>query len=370
LTQKGTRKKVVLLTDGVFPHYMGGMPKIARHLSINLPKTGIDLTVIHCVEAGQELISNDRFNRETFPDAEYRLDSICIHYPKRKSYPGHYVVESKAYAERIHNALKGKWDQFDFIYAKGFTGYSLMKSKKSGESISTIVTQLHGLEMFQPTFDLKSKLQSFLLRPIAKYCLQNSDLVFSYDGFIKQKHIELGVDSRRIMSQFGCVPEERWRGDYTPTTGIKKFIFIARNERRKGIPELHRAFEDILEMSFELHIIGPIPDEHRISNKKVIYYEQVESQEVYFSILKACDVLILPSISEGFPTVVLEGMSQGLATIAFNVGAVSAVVNNENGWLIEPTELELASTLKKVIQSSTHKIDKRKQNRPKHYCHD
>ncbi|MBK7816242.1 MAG: glycosyltransferase [Sphingobacteriaceae bacterium] len=38
--------------------------------------------------------------------------------------------------------------------------------------------------------------------------------------------------------------------------------------------------------------------------------------------MRACDVLICPSFSEGFPNVILEAMSNGLAVAATNVGAV------------------------------------------------
>ena len=39
--------------------------------------------------------------------------------------------------------------------------------------------------------------------------------------------------------------------------------------------------------------------------------------------LDECDVLLLPSLSEGMPTVVLEAMARGLKIIGTDVGAMS-----------------------------------------------
>ena len=47
-----------------------------------------------------------------------------------------------------------------------------------------------------------------------------------------------------------------------------------------------------------------------------------------------------PSYSEGMPNVIMEAMSRGLAIIATDVGAVSKLVDEENGWLINPRGLE------------------------------
>lgn len=63
-----------------------------------------------------------------------------------------------------------------------------------------------------------------------------------------------------------------------------------------------------------------------------------------------CDVLVCPSYSEGMPTVIMEGMSSGLAIISTDVGAVNQQVSNQNGWLLsEPTiDLIYASILEAI----------------------
>ena len=49
--------KILLITDGVQPYRKGGMPRLAFHLSRNLPLVGANLTVLHCVPEGEKMIS-------------------------------------------------------------------------------------------------------------------------------------------------------------------------------------------------------------------------------------------------------------------------------------------------------------------------
>jgi glycosyltransferase involved in cell wall biosynthesis len=60
--------------------------------------------------------------------------------------------------------------------------------------------------------------------------------------------------------------------------------------------------------------------------------------------------LIVPSHSEGMPNVILEGMSRGLVPIASNVGAVGELINESNGFLIEPNKIEaIQGAIEKVL---------------------
>jgi glycosyltransferase involved in cell wall biosynthesis len=36
------------------------------------------------------------------------------------------------------------------------------------------------------------------------------------------------------------------------------------------------------------------------------------------------------------PNVIMEGMARGLAVLTTDVGAISSVVNQDNGWFVKP----------------------------------
>jgi len=53
------------------------------------------------------------------------------------------------------------------------------------------------------------------------------------------------------------------------------------------------------------------------------------------------DVLVLPSLTEGLPRVIIEAMAVGLPVIATDVGSVKELVKNgENGFLVRPRDVE------------------------------
>lgn len=118
-------------------------------------------------------------------------------------------------------------------------------------------------------------------------------------------------------------------------SGRRRFVFIGRHERRKGVPELIRAIASLEPGMAEFHFIGPIPASLRFIRPDVFYHGPIHDSEVIKQRLDACDVLICPSFAEGMPTVVLEAMARGLAIIATDVGATASWVDHGNGILLK-----------------------------------
>ena len=68
------------------------------------------------------------------------------------------------------------------------------------------------------------------------------------------------------------------------------------------------------------------------------------------SYLRLADIVVLPSLSEGAPNVLLEAMLAGRAIIASDVGAVSETIEHEvSGIVVEPGSVEeLAGALRRL----------------------
>lgn len=70
----------------------------------------------------------------------------------------------------------------------------------------------------------------------------------------------------------------------------------------------------------------------------------------------ACDVLALPSLSEGFPNVILEAFAHRLPVIASDVGGVGEiVVEGENGLLVGPGDVVGLS--KAILRAASGELD-------------
>jgi glycosyltransferase involved in cell wall biosynthesis len=76
------------------------------------------------------------------------------------------------------------------------------------------------------------------------------------------------------------------------------------------------------------------------------------------SIIDKADILIISSLSEGMPLVLVEAMEFGKPLIATNVGGIPEIIKNSyNGILVEPNALELYSAIKKLITDENLRND-------------
>jgi glycosyltransferase involved in cell wall biosynthesis len=191
----------------------------------------------------------------------------------------------------------------------------------------------------------------------------HADVVFSYGGKISSLIESLGVDHKKIIEiPTGIDPAWIVRALPERSNNEIQFCFIGRNERRKGIHELHEAIKKMPESGFQFHFIGPIPSSTQLKRGYVKYHGALRGAEQIQAILDQCQVLVTPSHSEGMPNVIMEGMARGLAIVATPVGAVESVVDETNGWLIEPGNVNsLTQTLSTIIEMKTEEIQHKQQ---------
>lgn len=119
----------------------------------------------------------------------------------------------------------------------------------------------------------------------------------------------------------------------------------------------------------KLHLLGDGPLRQEMENlvtldglqSSVAFYGWVANPLDY--IAKA-DVLVLPSIIEGLPGVLLEAMFCKTIVVANNVGGISEIIQpNETGFLAERgDEREFASLMKKAIDLNTNAITNKAYN--------
>ncbi len=122
--------------------------------------------------------------------------------------------------------------------------------------------------------------------------------------------------------------------------------FVGRLTRDKGLPELFRAFVRILrvEPSARLLLVGWFDASEdalgralrrRILNHNQVYCTGMVSDTAPY--YRAMDVLVLPTLREGFPNAVLEAAATGIPVITTEcTGARDSVVPEVTGLLIPP----------------------------------
>ena len=124
--------------------------------------------------------------------------------------------------------------------------------------------------------------------------------------------------------------------------GLKHILHIGSFTKEKNHFELIRIFEKLVQEDPQvvLDLIGEGP-----LFKKVVDYakEKKINHKINFiggvdnpvSYLKYANVIVLPSLIEGLPGVLLEAMYGKVPVIAYNVGGVGEIVSSDSGSLIE-----------------------------------
>jgi len=333
--------KIAVLSDGIYPFVIGGMQKHSYYLVKYLLRNRIEVDLYHYI-LKRNLSIEKVFSKE---ERKY-LRVYEIKFPRYPRFPGHYLLASFVYSKRISRKLKRN-DPVDFIYAKGFTGWHVLieKSKKGG--FPKLGVNFHGLNMFQGSRSFSfSKL---LFRPVVKYCLQRADVVFSYGGKITEILLKIGIDPKNIIEVPAGIENDWVFLAERKRETVRSFIYVGRYERLKGVEEIHRVIP-ALSHEFEFMFVGDVPDRLKISLNNVHYLGAINSEEKLKEVLRKGDILVCPSYSEGMRNVILEAMASGLAVIATDVGAISELVDRDNGWLIEAGNvLKLEEAMKEGI---------------------
>lgn len=209
--------------------------------------------------------------------------------------------------------------------------------------------------------DSKHHIAYRLLGPIFDQVIAVSDEVREY--CLRKDNLA----SRKVMTIYNGLELEKINA-FSTAPGLRRSLGIhesapliatvANIRRVKGIDVLVEAAGRVLEAIPEATflIIGrkSEPDYHQELIEQITARGLEgnikflgESANV-FSLLKACDVFLLPSRSEGFSNALIEAMACGLPSVATLVGGnAEAIEDGKNGYLIKSGDAELAA--KRVV---------------------
>ncbi len=355
--------KISLLTNGIYPYVLGGMQKHSYNLAKYFAKYGVYVDLYHCVEYNKPII--DDLNCFSKEESKF-ITNICFNFDKPYSFPGHYIVRSYNYSKKIYKAFLKKKD-VDFVYAQGFTGW-FYALKKKDYNLPPIAVNFHGLEMYQKAASPKEWLKQQIFKPPVKKIIKLTNINYSLGGKITSILKKLAPD-QNVIERPNAVTDDWLIEPYgEQKSKIKKFVFMGRYVRHKGIQELSKVLKSLTSIyNFEFNFIGPIPDKNKIVSKNILYHGVIEDKDgnsnKIKNILRNSDCLICPSYSEGMPTVILEAMASGCCIIASDVGAVRCIVDKNNGWLISPGNIdELHQSILEVINSDEKTLRQKKVN--------
>ena len=120
-----------------------------------------------------------------------------------------------------------------------------------------------------------------------------------------------------------------------------RVMFAGQQSLRKGIRYILQALEQMYDKTIELHCFGHGSKETEKDfaeykgESKVVQHGTV-SQEILSEEFNSSDLLVLPSLEEGYGLVVIQALACGLpCLVSEQVGAKDALVEGTNGMVVK-----------------------------------
>ena len=174
-----------------------------------------------------------------------------------------------------------------------------------------------------------------------------ADLIVVNSDFAKETFTQAGVDGRKIFSiPTGCpAVSESKNGQKSPGTNRPLiFIYVGALSLRKGVPYLLKAWRAIKPgKSAELWLVGGDELPARFFEEKLEGVKRMGrlSGPSLEKIYRQADVLVLPTLLEGFAHVIVEALAFGLAVITTKEsGSGPLVIPGQNGFIVEAGNAE------------------------------
>lgn len=331
--------RIAILSDGMWPLKIGGMQMHTYQMVRYLLRRGIQVDLYHPMIPSLEA----HFYTEHFTEQEKKLlEIIKVEWPVTLYFPGHYLFRSYQYSKKIAEHLATRVKSYDLIYIQGFSGWLLATSNFFKQRINVpLIVNFHGLEMFQLPVSRMQSFQFLFFRHFVRSIMRGADAVQSLGGRLTEIIAEAGIDRERIFCCSNGV-EESWLREEPLTLAKNKnsFLFIGRYEKRKGLKRLIEAVSDLDNTSagVQLTIIGPVPERVARNSDIVTFLGAISDRRRIMEEIDRHNFLIMPSLSEGMPTVALEAMARGCIVVGTEVGALNAIMEHSNSIVIESAD--------------------------------
>ncbi|MEP6714674.1 MAG: glycosyltransferase family 4 protein [Terriglobia bacterium] len=206
--------------------------------------------------------------------------------------------------------------------------------------------------------DLKMRVYNQLDR----WSLRKPDRLVTVSEAFKRQLVAQGVDSSRISILQNSVSPD-WaesvrtaRLRLTPGNA-KTILAIGRLSREKAHSDLIAAFHILRrdQPTARLIIVGDGPERanlERMAGQGITFFGQTLDVASRFA---EADVMVLPSITEGSPNVLLEAMACGVPSVATSVGGVPEIVTDGESALLVPARdpEQLAAAIARLLTDQT-----------------
>ena len=228
--------------------------------------------------------------------------------------------------------IKKKISNPIIITVNGLPGISWFSGNRIVDGVGYVYTNLIGKRIIKAGDGVR----------LLHSSLYDNLLKFGVDGE-RMKTIHRGVDTTVFHPYYDGY-------DVRKELGIEEkdffILFVGRLIKMKGIEYLIRALKDLISQYGNLKLVIVGDGNAREDNERMA--SSIRENVIFagyrndvYRFMCAADIVVLPSLCEGCPNVVLEAMACGTPVIASRVGAVPDIIeNDETGIIVEPKDVE------------------------------
>jgi glycosyltransferase involved in cell wall biosynthesis len=227
------------------------------------------------------------------------------------------------------------------------TGYGGLSGAIAAKILKVpLVISSHGLRYKTLEKTLKGFSKAFLSFEFTVDCfvVKRANLLIVVSQSQKDFFLQIGLKKEKIVvipigvqtNEFKTSEEER--SSARKELDIRNEIligFVGRLSTEKNILSLLHSFSNISKQSIDMKMIvvgtGPLEKELKQYCKINKLLDRINFTGVRSDInklLSAIDIFVLPSYTEGCPTVLLEAMSSGKAIVASNIRSISDIIED------------------------------------------
>lgn len=249
------------------------------------------------------------------------------------------------------------------VLAKLFNGKIMIAQHHGGSWPLKHLRQTRKYKFFFPFFLFGQFLEKKILKNIGVfYALSKEEIDYLYKMAPKSKikFQPMGI----LKDYFIEVNRDYARKKLKIKKDKKIIIFIGRISEEKGIKYLLDSMKKLGDV--DLKIIGNLQKVNyfksyaknkRLKNVEFLGGVFGEKKLLYLS---AADALVLPSLKEGAPVVIMEAVARNLPVVATDVGGVPLMIkNNREGIIIKQKNSEsIANAVEEILQWKGKNIKK------------
>lgn len=336
----------------------------------SIASQGIDVTVISPKPFVLPLSAFPYHNFFKLPRIEH-TEKYDLHYPRYiyavpKKY--FYPITGMSYSHFVFEyATKNIKPEPDLIHAH-FSypdGYGMMKLAKKWR-VPLVISALGTIERkvaYEGTYTSKQIIEA----------MNFADKILSVSEDLKLHIVNLGINEEKVhvvpngvdTKKFKPAGKAHARNLLNLPQDKNIVLFVGALRKIKGVDYLIEAAENFVNSNTHLFMVGRDDGlkrnlEKRAHELKIADYIKFTGPVNHDDIplwISASDILVLPSLSEGRPNVVLEALACEVPVVATNVGGIpELMVDGETGYLVPAkSPRELSRKINKLLEDKNRR---------------